>query len=158
LSTLDWGLSFRAAEPDDRGMALVLAAGALAAAALAPFAPWLAPLLPACPFHALTGLPVPRLRNDARRARARARDVAAALDGIRWPRGVRARRRVVPARAVVGRRRTAAARACAGAAAAARLALVAALGANWAWLLVRESDDLRARRPGRRAGSLARWD
>jgi len=138
LSTLDWGLSFRAAEPDDRGVAFVLAAGALSALALAPFAPWLAPLLPPCPFHALTGLPCPGC-GATRAALALARgDVAQAfgwnplvaaafvLGGVAcllapwWV----AAGRPLPALAPVLPRR-------------ARLALVAAVGVNWTWLVVR---------------------
>ena len=138
MSTLDWGLSFRSAGPDDRGMALVLAAGALGAAALAPFAPWLAPLLPACPFHALTGLPCPGC-GTTRAALALARgDVFSAfgwnplaaaaivLGGaacLLAPWWVAAGRPLPEFAPVLPRR--------------ARLALVAAIGANWGWLVAR---------------------
>ena len=54
-----WGLSLRAGAPDDRSLAIVLALGALSGAALVPFAPLLAPFVPGCVFHAVTGIPCP---------------------------------------------------------------------------------------------------
>jgi hypothetical protein len=52
-------IAWRRAAPADRSLALVLALGAVGAAALAPWVPALAALAPACPFHAWTGLPCP---------------------------------------------------------------------------------------------------
>jgi hypothetical protein len=49
----------RRAAAADLPLALVLAAGSLSAAVLAPWAPLFARLLPACPLHAWTGLPCP---------------------------------------------------------------------------------------------------
>jgi len=54
-----WGLSLRASAPDDRSLALVLALGALSGAVLLPFASLVAPFVPGCLFHALTGIPCP---------------------------------------------------------------------------------------------------
>src|SRR5262249_18943967 len=71
-------LTFREGGANDRALALVLACGAGSAAALLPFAPLLAPLVPRCPFHPLTGLPRPLCATTpaglglARRAPARA--------------------------------------------------------------------------------------
>ena len=71
--------AFRRATPVDRRLALVLAGGALSAGALAPWAPLLARFAPACVFHAWTGLPCPAC-GTTRAALALARlDVAAAL-------------------------------------------------------------------------------
>ena len=56
-------IAWRAATADDRTLAAVLAGGAATTAVLAvvaaPVAPALARLLPACVFHAVTGLPCP---------------------------------------------------------------------------------------------------
>jgi len=56
-------IAWRAATDDDRTLAAVLAGGAATTAVLAvvaaPVAPALARLLPACVFHAVTGLPCP---------------------------------------------------------------------------------------------------
>jgi hypothetical protein len=57
LSVAHWGVSFRRANPGDRPLALVLALGAASGLALLPLAARLAPWIPPCPFHALTGLP-----------------------------------------------------------------------------------------------------
>jgi hypothetical protein len=54
-----WGVSIRCAGAADRSLAWVLALAAGSAVALAPVLPWLAPVAPACPFHAFTGLPCP---------------------------------------------------------------------------------------------------
>ena len=138
MSTLDWGVSFRAAGPDDRSLALLLALGALSAVAIAPFLPWLAPLAPPCPFHAITGVPCPGC-GSTRAALALARgDVFAAFGWnplaafamvaggaacLLAPLWVHSGRPlpmlapVLPARA--------------------RTALVAVLASNWAWLVMR---------------------
>jgi hypothetical protein len=54
-----WGVSARRARADDRALAWVLAMGAGSVVALAPVLPALARFVPACPFHALTGVPCP---------------------------------------------------------------------------------------------------
>jgi hypothetical protein len=54
-----WGVRIRPAGAADRSLAWALALAAASAALLAPLVPWLAPLAPPCPFHALTGLPCP---------------------------------------------------------------------------------------------------
>ena len=52
-------IAWRRTGPGDRSLAIVLLLGAAGAAAVVPWAPLLARLVPACPFHAWTGLPCP---------------------------------------------------------------------------------------------------
>jgi len=131
-------ITFRAATRDERSLALVVAAGAASAAALLPFAPWFASFAPRCLFHALTGLPCPAC-GTTRAVLALGRgDIAAALA---W-------NPLASAALLAG------GAACLLAPAwialrgplptlapslplRARVALVAALAANWAWLVAR---------------------
>jgi hypothetical protein len=57
MTVAHWGVTFRRSGRADRELALALALGAVSALVLLPFAARLAPFVPPCPFHALTGLP-----------------------------------------------------------------------------------------------------
>jgi len=59
LNPARWGVRFRSAGPEERSLARVFALGAGSALVLAPLVPRIAPFVPACPFHALTGMPCP---------------------------------------------------------------------------------------------------
>jgi hypothetical protein len=59
LNPARWGVRFRSAGPEERSLAWVFALGAGSALVLAPLVPRIAPFVPACPFHALTGMPCP---------------------------------------------------------------------------------------------------
>jgi hypothetical protein len=59
LSPSAWGVRFRSVGPEERSLAWVLALGAVSALVLAPVLARVAPFVPGCPFHALTGVPCP---------------------------------------------------------------------------------------------------
>ena len=59
MSVAHWGVSFRRAGAEDRSLALVLATGAAASLLFVPLVPRIAPFVPACALHALTGVPCP---------------------------------------------------------------------------------------------------
>jgi hypothetical protein len=133
-----WGVAWRRAAAEDRPLAWVFAAGALAALALAPLLPALARFAPPCPLHVWTGVPCPAC-GSTRAALAFFRgDLAAAFAfnplatvalagglaaGLAAPAWV-ALRGPVPVLAPVLPSR-------------ARMALCAALCANWVWLVWR---------------------
>ena len=72
-------LHWRPPVAEDRSLALLGALAAAGAAVLAPWAPVLARLAPACPFHAWTGLPCPGCGSTRATLALLEGDVATAL-------------------------------------------------------------------------------
>jgi hypothetical protein len=139
-------IAWRPATADDRTLAAVLAGAAAAtagiAAVLAPVAPTLARMLPGCVFHAATGLPCPACGTTRAALALLAGDPLAALAfnplATLAAVGGGALALAAPAWFAAGGKvpRPAAAPA-GGLPRGMRLAFVAALAAQWAWLVAR---------------------
>jgi hypothetical protein len=128
--------TWRRARADDAPLAWLWTFGVASAVALVPAAPWLGRLSPACPFHVLTGVPCPTCGATRAALALAAFDlraafasnplvacglVALALGGLVAPVWVAARAPLPRADERVRR--------------ALRVAVPAALAANWAYLI-----------------------